>query len=111
MTYDEAVDVVREFEGAHVDAYICGSGKERVPVAVLSGLLMERQREDSLPTRVKEALIEPDAFAVGPDTGCYLTLWPHRFVDAKRIEAPSGIEIVTQDGVIEVYRKSRPWID
>jgi hypothetical protein len=108
--FDEAIGIIEGLSGEEVEASVWGKGEEAVPVAFMSGVLRRRTRDDDLD--VSKLGEESVTFVFGVDQTTELVLWRSRFLRATRTETRRlELELTTQDAVIWIGPRSRPWID
>jgi hypothetical protein len=114
MNFEEAVRAIEALEGMQVSAEAWGLDDDSSFTIRLDGIL-ERGRPDEPPLEapeVREALegaIQAVTFWL-EDSSAHISLRPDRFVRANKIPNAHGVEVVTRDGIIRVYRNI-PWID
>lgn len=115
---DETIRAFKTLEGEVVEATVWGpEGEGGGILATIKGTLSFGQPfdPDALGPQILEATREAlrgaeQAMTYAVDDHSQLSLWPDRFVQARSIDTPPGVEIITRDGVLWI-RRYRPWID
>jgi len=108
VDFEETIAAIESLSGTVVDVTVLGATEDRSPMADLRGVLSRMAEPVGLPSLPEDtecAVI----FCIGEDN--HLTIWPGRFIEAKRPPHTRAIEIKTRDGVYLVGPKSRAWID